>query len=329
MSSAQPDRSSARHYTLLAAKIAVSIILLTILFSKIDVGQLWQGVRSASFVWLAVALALYSVNILASVWRWHLLLHAQSVFIQRRRLLSSFLVANFFNNFLPSNVGGDVVRISDSARYTKSKTIATLVVLMDRGLGVLALVLVAAIAATAAVSLHPVAAVPVWPMWLWVGFFGGAAVSAPALLAPGGFGRLLRPLMVFHPEWVGGRIENLTNVLARFRDRPRALAACFAAALFVQATMVVFYFLVAYALHLNVPLSDLGVIVPISFVVQLLPVSLNGFGVREATFSLYFQRIGQPIAAALLVSLVGQALIMLFSVSGAAVYVSRTHHHTP
>ena len=78
--------------------------------------------------------------------------------------------------------------------------------------------------------------------------------------------------MVFHPEWVGGRIENLTNVLARFRDRPRALAGCFAGALFVQATMVVFYFLVAYALHLNVPLSDLGVIVPISFVVQLLPV---------------------------------------------------------
>src|SRR5436189_84429 len=134
MSSAQPDRSSARHYVLLAVKIAVSIILLTILFSKIDVGQLWQGVRSASFVWL-----------------------------------------------------------------------------------------VAAIAATAAFSLHPVAAAPVWPMWLWVGFFGGAAVSAPALLAPGGFGRLLRPLMVFHPEWVGGRIENLTNVLARFRDRPRAL----------------------------------------------------------------------------------------------------------
>jgi hypothetical protein len=82
---------------------------------------------------------------------------------------------------------------------------------------------------------------------------------------------------------------------------------------------------VAYALHVSVPLSDLGVIVPISFVVQLLPVSVNGFGVREATFSLYFQKIGQPIAAALMLSLVSQALIMLFSVTGAAVYVSRSH----
>src|ERR1041384_7642099 len=128
MSSEQPDRSAARHYTLLAVKIAVSIVLLTILFSKIDVDQLWRGVRGASFAWLAAALALYGVNVLASMWRWHLLLKAQSVVIQRRRLLASFLVANFFNNFLPSNVGGDVIRISDSAKYTRSKTVAIIVV---------------------------------------------------------------------------------------------------------------------------------------------------------------------------------------------------------
>ena len=68
MSSAQPDRSSARHYVLLAVKIAVSIILLTILFSKIDVGQLWQGVRSASFVWLAVLFVLTFADYLTRAW---------------------------------------------------------------------------------------------------------------------------------------------------------------------------------------------------------------------------------------------------------------------
>ena len=92
--------------------------------------------------------------------------------------------------------------------------------------------------------------------------------------------------------------------------------------------MVVYYFVVAYALHLNVALSDIAVIVPISFVVQMLPVSVNGFGVREATFSFYFSRIGHPIESALLVSLAAQALIMLSSLSGAAVYVWRSRHHT-
>src|SRR5919204_1428310 len=328
MSSSRPEASSARRNGLLALKITVSIVLLGVLFSRIDAGRLWASARKASLLWLAAALALYVVNVFASIWRWHLLLRAQHVPIRRRSLVESFLVAAFFNNFLPSNIGGDVIRIRDTARPANSKTLAATIVLADRLLGLMALVFVAAVGATAVGIVHPAEA-PIWPVWLWVGFLLGAAASAPAVLVPDGFGRLLRPLTVFHPEWVGNRIEKLTGALGRFRNRPSALAGCFAGALFVQATMVVFYFAVADALHLNVALSDLSVIVPISFVVQMLPVSVSGFGVREATFSFYFTRIGQPIEAALVMSLVAQALIILFSLSGAALYVSRTHRGKP
>jgi uncharacterized membrane protein YbhN (UPF0104 family) len=325
MSAEHPEASSARRYILLAIKIAVSLVLLALLFSKIEIGQLWAIARRASVLWLAVALTIYAVNLIASTWRWYILLSAQEVGVRRRWLFGSFMVASFFNNFLPSNIGGDVIRISDTAKAARSRTLAATVVLMDRGLGLMALVLVAALGASAAGAVHP-AALPIWPVWLWAGFLAGAAASAPAVFAPAGFSRLLQPLTVFHPEWVGNRIETLTSVLARFGARPRALAICFATAVFVQATMVVFYFSVAHALHLNVPLSDIAVIVPISFVVQMLPVSFGGFGVREATFSIYFSRIGQPIESAIAMSLVGQALIMLFSLTGAAVYISRRKH---
>jgi glycosyltransferase 2 family protein len=325
MSAEHPEASSARRHVLLAIKIAVSLALLALLFSKIDIGQLWAIARRASVLWLGVALVIYAVNLIASTWRWYVLLDAQEVSVRPRWLFGSFMVASFFNNFLPSNIGGDVIRISDTAKAARSRTLAATVVLMDRGLGLMALVLVAAVGASAAGAVHP-AALPIWPVWLWAGFLAGAAASAPAVFAPAGFGRLLQPLTVFHPEWVGNRIETLTSVLARFGARPRALATCFATAVFVQATMVVFYFAVAHALHLNVSLSDIAVIVPISFVVQMLPVSFGGFGVREATFSIYFSRIGQPIESAIAMSLVGQALIMLFSLTGAAVYISRRRH---
>ena len=325
MSAEQSESSSARRYVLLAVKLSVSIALLAILFSRIDVSALWDKARDASVPWLLAALLIYGLNVLAATWRWHLLLAAQDVSVPTRKLLGSYLVASFFNNFLPSNIGGDVIRISDTARLAGSKTLATTVILVDRGLGLMALVLVAAVGATAAGRMHP-AAMPIWPVWLWAGFLVGAAASAPAVYAPDGFGRMLQPLTVFHPEWVGERIETLTGALSRFREQPRALAGCFGGAVFVQATMVVFYFVVAYALHLNLAFSDISVIVPVSFVVQMLPVSVNGFGVREATFSFYFQRIGQPIESALLMSLVAQALIMLFSLTGAAVYVWRARH---
>ena len=320
-----PSSSPARRYALLAAKISVSIILLAVLFSKVDTAELWATARLASVPWLLVALIVYAINLLAASWRWGLLVTAQHVHMSRRTLLGSYLVAAYFNNFLPSNIGGDVIRIRDTARVAGSKTLATTVVMMDRVLGLMALVFVAAVGATAVGRLQHTPA-PIWPVWLWAGFLIGAIAITSAVFAPASFGRLLRPLTVFHAEWVGERILTLTRALSRFRDEPGTLLACFGGALFVQASMVVFYSAVAYALHLEVTFWDLAIIVPISFVVQLLPVSINGFGVREATFSVYFSRIGLPIHSAVLMSLVAAALVMLFSVSGAFVWSARGHH---
>ena len=328
MSQDQPESSPARRYALLAIKLSVSIILLGVLFSRIDVGQLWQTAKLASVPWLLTAIAIYAVSTLVAAWRWNLLLKTQHIEITLRSLLGSFLVAIYFNNFLPSNIGGDFIRIRDTARHMNSKTLATTVVLMDRILGLIALVFVAALGATAIGRLHHSAA-PIWPGWLWVGFLAGAAATTPAVFAPAGFGKLLRPLTVFHPEWVGNRITTLTGALARFGDNPGALISAFVGAILVQGTLVLFYFAVAYALHLDIPFWDLAVVVPMSFVVQLLPVSVGGFGVREAFFSYYFHRIGQPIEDAVLMSLVGQALLMLVSLSGLGVYLWRSRHRSP
>jgi uncharacterized membrane protein YbhN (UPF0104 family) len=325
MSPDQPESSPGRRYILLAVKLSVSIILLAVLFSKTDVSQLWQTARLASVPWLLVAMVITATSTLLAVWRWNLLLKTQHVQISFRSLLGSFLVATYFNNFLPSNIGGDVVRIGDTARHTNSKTLAATVVLMDRILGLNALVFVAALGATAVGRLHHTAA-PIWPVWLWAGFLAGAAAMTPAVLAPAGFGRLLSPLTVFHPEWVGNRITTLTGALARFGEKPRALVVAFAGAILVQTAIVFFYFAVAYGLHLDIGLWDLAVVIPMSFVVQVVPVSVGGFGVREAFFSYYFHRIGQPIEDAVLLSLVAQGLVMIFSLSGLAVYVWRSRH---
>ena len=287
--------SNGRRYLLTAAKLAVSVALLALLFSRIDTARLWSSARHASLPWLAAALGVYSMNVLASTWRWRLLLDAQDVRLTGRMLLGSFLVATFFNNFLPSNIGGDVIRIRDTAGPARSKTLATTVVLVDRGLGLMGLVFISAVGATMAAGLHGQGASPIWPRWLWVLFFGAAAVTAPAMYAPEGLGRLLQPLTVVHPEWVGTRIVTLTSALGRFRERPGALVGCFSGALFVQGLMVSFYLAVVHALHIPINAWDLAVIVPLSLVVQMLPVSVNGLGLREATFSFFFARLGLPI----------------------------------
>jgi uncharacterized membrane protein YbhN (UPF0104 family) len=306
MTTPPAERRAARRYGLLAAKLAVSLVLLGFLFSRIDAGSLWASARRASIPWLVAAMGIYVVNVLISVWRWHVLLDAQDIDVPWRTLLGSFLVAAFFNNFLPSNIGGDVMRISDTAKAAGSKTLATTVVLTDRVIGLIALALVAALGATTVASIAGHVPSPIWPTWLWAGFLGATMATAPAVLAPTGVGRLLQPLTVFHPEWVGDRIESVTAALSRLRDRPIAILRCFAGAVMVQLTIVTFFIAVAHALHIPM-VRGLAVIVPLSFVIQMAPVSVNGFGVREATFSFYFTRVGLSMESALLVSLVATA----------------------
>jgi uncharacterized protein (TIRG00374 family) len=316
------DRRSLRPILIWAIKILVSGGLLYVLLTRVDLGRLWQVARTASIGWLAAALALYLGMVLISTWRWWLLLGAQHVPVPFGRLFNSYLVATFSNNFLPSNIGGDVVRIRDTAKPAGSKTLATTVVLLDRGLGLLGLVFVAALGATRAA--HESAAIgPVGPGVLWGMLAIGLAVSTPAVLVPSGVGRLLAPLQRLHREWVSERIDRLTTALARFRAAPGVLGACFLGAVAVQAVNVAFYAAIAQALSIPIPIAHLGILVPLSFIVQMAPVSVNGFGVREATFSFYFAQLHLPLESALALSFIGAALIMVFSTSGAVAYLTR------
>ena len=193
---------------------------------------MWDSAKRASLPWLATALAVYGVNVMASTWRWWLLLEAQNVHVPGRRLFGSFLVATFFNNFLPSNIGGDVIRIRDTAGPSRSKTLATTVILVDRGMGLMGLVLISALGATIAAGLHGSASQPIWPAWLWAVFIGGLRSQCRPCWRRRA-GRLLQPLTAVHPEWVGGRID--ADLGARpLREHPAALLGCFSGAILVQ-----------------------------------------------------------------------------------------------
>jgi len=328
-SDATPDRDpapgSGRQTALWLVKLLVSSGLLYVLLSRVDLSRLWTTARTASVPWLVAALGLYFAMVFVSAWRWGVLLHAQRITSRLLHLLQSYLVATFFNNFLPSNIGGDVVRVRDTAPAAGSKTLATTVILVDRGIGLLALVFVAAVGASVAARSHQ-AVGPIGPGWLWLVLAGGIATAAPVLLMPHRVGELLAPLKALHQEWVEERIGRLVSALARFSETPRALGLGFAGAILVQAILVAFYAAIAHALRVPIPMSHLAILVPLSFIVQMAPVSVNGLGVREATFSYYFARLGLPLESALALSFLGAVLVMVFSLSGGAISLSRSRH---
>jgi uncharacterized membrane protein YbhN (UPF0104 family) len=287
---------------------------------SIDLPSFWDRVKSMNPAWLVLALVAYALTQSVSVWRWHRLLRAQHIEVERKRLTESIWVSLFFNNFLPSNIGGDVVRVADTATAAGSKTLATTVIVVDRVLGLTALVLVAACGALAAavVGVHVPGA-----RWLWLATGGGLVTAISVITMPKLVGHLLTPARALNRPWVTERAQRLEDAVTKFRNAPAALAGAFGGALVVQITLVAFYLLTAQGLSVPLPIFLGAVLIPVSLAVQMAPVSINGFGVREAVFAFFFRRFGLPTDAAVALSLVSTGMVMGLSLVGGYFFLRR------
>ncbi|CAN5480862.1 lysylphosphatidylglycerol synthase transmembrane domain-containing protein [soil metagenome] len=311
---------------LVALKIAVSAALLAVLFSRADTSSMLEQFRQMNLAWTAAALAMYGAMLIVSAWRWRLLLRIQEVSVGFGRLTQSFLVATFFNNFLPSNIGGDVVRVADTASYARSKTLATTVVLLDRVLGLVALLAVAA----AASALAFYAGVHLRGMqYVWGALTAIVIGLVFVLRHPARIGRATGRFAAGRAAGVHRRFQSLLDAMARFGGQPRRLWSAFVGAIAVQLLLVLFYICAAHSLAVPLPLLAASVIVPVSLAVQMVPVSINGFGVREAVFAFFFASLGLDVSSALTLSLGSAALIMLFSLSGGVVFLLRARGLLP
>jgi uncharacterized membrane protein YbhN (UPF0104 family) len=301
-------------------RLGVSAALLYFVLRSIDLPAFWERVKSMNPAWILLALAAYAFTQSIAVWRWNRLLRAQHIEVERRRLTESIWVSMFFNNFLPSNIGGDVVRIADTAPAAGSKTLAMTVILVDRVLGLTALVIIAASGALVATLLgvHIPGA-----RWLWLASALGAVAAISVIAMPQLVGHALMPVRALNKPWLTERAQRLEDAVIRFRNAPAAVAGAFAGAMVVQITLVAFYLLTAEGLSVPLPIFLGAVLIPVSLVVQMAPVSINGFGVREAVFAFFFRRFGLPTDAAVALSLVSTGMVMGLSLVGGFFFLKR------
>jgi uncharacterized protein (TIRG00374 family) len=311
---------------LLVGKIAVSLALLAYLLSTTDLGALAERIRSGDTLLLAAAVVLYGAMLALATWRWHLLLRAQGYSARLRHLSASYLVATFFNNFLPSNIGGDLIRVRDSSLITGSTTTSLAVVAIDRILGFGALYALAAGAyLLGGPEVRGLAGARAVLLGLGV-FFG---LLAYIFFRPGVAGRLLAATRLSSLPWVKERFEVVQGAVHVYRREIAAVWTALLASVLLQAIVVCYYYAVAQSLRIPLRLSACFLMVPLCTLVQAVPVSFNGWGIRESMFILYFGQVGLARDSALAFSLVGAGLIVLLSLSGAVVWTSRSRDSSP
>jgi uncharacterized protein (TIRG00374 family) len=307
----------------LAAKIVVSLALLALLFSKTHPRELWQRISDADPRLLVGAAFLYLVMLALSVWRWRMLLEAQGHVAPMAHLSGSYLVATFFNNFLPSTVGGDVIRVRDSSRLTGSTTSAAAIVIIDRIIGFGALYVPALAAYVVA---GPEARRLTGARVVLGGLGAFFTALAYVFFRPGTARRLMTLTRLDRIRWAREQFDTVQSAVHVYRQELGTIWKAFAASLALQTIMICYYFAIARALQIDVPFSSCALMVPLCILVQtFFPFSLNGLGIREAVFTQYFVqlRLPNPQASAMAFSFMGAGLIMLLSLSGAIVFMAR------
>ncbi len=283
-------------------RVAVSAILLSWIAWHTD----WSRV-GAAFARLQVELWLAAVGVLivtqvVSAWRWRLMARRLRFDRGLRQLTSFYFIGMYFNLLLPTSVGGDVVRAWYLDGRSGRRLAAFASVFLDRLSGLMVLLAVACLA----VALSPLA-LPAWMAWsVWstgAGFVLGLA-ALPWVA------RYLGPL----------RRQQVLELLATFR-RPKLFAATTALSALVQAANVVLVMLVGRALHVDIPLSYYWVFVPMVSLLTLLPISVNGMGVREGGTALLLAPLGIGHDVALSLALLWFAVFAAASLVGGAVYL--------
>jgi uncharacterized protein (TIRG00374 family) len=306
--------------TLLAAKVTVSLALLTYLFATSDLRALEERVRTADLLYLSAAVACYVAMLALATWRWRLLLEALGCVAPMRHLTASYLVATFFNNFLPSNIGGDIVRVRDGSRLTGSTTSSLAVVGIDRILGLGALWVLAAVAfVVSGPDLRQLAGARSVVGGLGLLFLALAVV----FFRPGIARRVMALSRLSRVDWIQERFEVVQAAVHSYRAQVGTIWVAVFASLALQSLVVWYYLAIATALRIPLSVSAAFLMVPLCTLLQAVPVSFNGWGLREGLFALYFSQVGLPRESALAFSLTGAGLMILLSLSGAVVWMAR------
>jgi uncharacterized protein (TIRG00374 family) len=275
----------------------------------------------ASLPLLLAAFCLHALGNIVSAIRWKLILDARGGGFAIGRLVGSLLVGVFFNHFLPTRFGGDVVRVSDTRRTDQGLTGSLAVIVYERMSGIVALLLFALLS-----SFLKIGFVRQMPM-LYVSLLVSIAGIVLLVLA---WKKLPRGYLAARPcrrPWARrllDRLDAFHGIILDFLGQHALSRKVFFWAMILQLNVVLHYFLIGQALGLaRIPLLDYFFSIPIMLFLLSFPISINGLGVRDLFLITLFAYYGYPAQHAVAFSLLDLAFNLLLGIAGGLVYLCR------
>jgi uncharacterized protein (TIRG00374 family) len=318
-----------------ALKAAVSLGLMAYLFYRFlsdphDREILLNTLATANYWYLLLALILFIVAIVTNAVKWYILLKAQKILVPFAALVNYTFVGFFFNNFLPANVGGDLMRGFGLARYTERSAEAAVSVIVDRIIGLLAFMFTAVVAALIAVNVVQVEQETTGRILADNLAQIETAAIVGMLVMMSGFAimlsRRLRQLVgkIFRIKFLkplAPLYQRISEAFGAYRRQYGALFWAFSVGVITVLLTGLIDIAIVAGLHGQIAPIYIFLLNPIIAVALIVPISIGGLGTMSVLYVYFYGLVGvlEPLAFAL--SLVKQAITYLGSLPGGLLWL--------
>ncbi len=265
--------------------------------------------------WLLLGALAFVTVVMFSAFRWHWLVNSQKLSLSIYQATRLTWIGVFFNNFVPGQTGGDLVKAYYIAKNSPQKRLtAVLTVITDRIIGLSALVIVSLVTVTLFFDRFKEIALTLW-LGLFIGGFIAVILLKRSIRRALGLSALVKKL----PAKINEQIYNLDTAIRQYQDHKQGVLIWWLLSIINHIINMLGIYALSRSINMGVPATEFLALVPVIFIVSAIPIAPNGWGIGEALFGNLFGQYGAAYLpnstnAQQIMSTRGVALSILFRI---------------
>jgi uncharacterized protein (TIRG00374 family) len=298
-------------------KVAVTFLLFSYIFNVIDFKMFGETLRNARLNILIFGFLVLCIGHYICIFRWRMLMRPLMPALSLGNLLGIYWIGLFFNLTFPTVVGGDVVKMYYAGKPSKSYAQSFAATFLDRDAGMLAMLIIAC--TSTLVDPIDVPKIPV-SFIIWSAFIVFVAGNV-AIFTPRFHFRLTCLLRRLKLSKIAKKIEMISGAFQVMGKHRSVLLGSLLISLINQLLFITMIWILALGLRIEARYSYFLVFVPVITLISMIPISINGMGLREYAFMSLFGSVGIPLAACTALGLLSSIVLILSSLPGGVIYI--------
>ncbi len=303
----------------IVAKITISFGLIYLLYRKMPLSGIEELMLSLNLRYMPLIFVILLLNTFLSAWKWHILLKSDGLDIPLATLTGSYLVGSFFNMFLPSNIGGDSYRILDIMKRSNDTIRSATSVFADRLSGFFALVTLSLLSSIFVVGKTG----DMFFFYLPFAIFIFLISLLWALYNQKVIRHVMKSVGLYRFKFFSGTLERIFSSFSRYGSRLDTVIKVMFISFFFQSLVITIVFLLAKSLGVSVSFFYFSAFVPLISLMEALPVSIYGIGVRDIGYVFFFGSAGMGDLQTRSLAVLFFAMTVVYSLFGGMVLLYR------